>query len=60
MQDLQDQLGLTYLFITHDLSVVKHLSDHIMAQGKTGSGKLVLYSTVYDDEYNMLTPKVSW
>ncbi len=30
MQDLQDQLGLTYLFITHDLSVVKHLSDHIM------------------------------
>lgn len=30
MQDLQDQLGLTYLFITHDLSVVKHLSDHIV------------------------------
>lgn len=30
MQDLQDRLGLTYLFITHDLSVVKHLSDHIM------------------------------
>lgn len=30
MQDLQDKLGLTYLFITHNLSVVKHLSDHIM------------------------------
>lgn len=30
MQDLQEQLGLTYLFITHNLSVVKHLSDHIV------------------------------
>ena len=30
MQDLQEQLGLTYLFITHDLSVVKHLSDRIV------------------------------
>lgn len=30
MQDLQEDLGLTYLFITHDLSVVKHLSDNIV------------------------------
>lgn len=30
MQDLQEQLGLTYLFITHDLSVVKHLSERIV------------------------------
>ncbi|MDR1903492.1 MAG: ATP-binding cassette domain-containing protein [Treponema sp.] len=30
MQDLQDELGFTYLFITHDLSVVKHLSDDIL------------------------------
>lgn len=30
MQDLQKQLGLTYLFITHNMSVVKHLSDNIM------------------------------
>lgn len=30
MQDLQEKLGLTYLFITHNLSVVKHLSDRIM------------------------------
>lgn len=30
MQDLQDKMGLTYLFITHNLSVVKHLSDSIM------------------------------
>ena len=30
MQDLQDNLGLTYLFITHDLSVVKYISDDIL------------------------------
>ena len=29
MKDLQDQMGLTYIFITHDLSVVKHMSNHI-------------------------------
>lgn len=29
MQDLQEEFGLTYMFITHDLSVVKHFSDDI-------------------------------
>ena len=29
MEDLQDELGLTYLFITHDLSVGHHFSDDI-------------------------------
>ena len=29
MMDLQDEMGLTYLFITHDLSVVKHISNEI-------------------------------
>ena len=30
MQDLQDNLDLTYLFITHDLSVVKYVSNDIL------------------------------
>ncbi len=29
MMDLQSELGLTYLFVAHDLSVVKHISDRI-------------------------------
>lgn len=30
MQDLQNEKKLTYLFITHDLSVVRHMSDYIL------------------------------
>lgn len=29
LMDLQEEMGLTYMFITHDLSVVKHISDEI-------------------------------
>ncbi len=38
MRDLQKELGLTYLFISHDLSVVRYLSDRI---GVMYLGKLV-------------------
>lgn len=30
LMDLEDELGLTYMFVTHDLSVVKHISNKIM------------------------------
>ena len=30
LMDLQDNKGLSYMFITHDLAVVKHISDQIM------------------------------
>ena len=29
LQDLQQERGLTYMFVTHDLSVVRHISDNI-------------------------------
>jgi peptide/nickel transport system ATP-binding protein len=38
MRDLQRQMGLTYLFISHDLAVVRYLSNHI---GVMYLGKLV-------------------
>ena len=40
LMDLQEQLGLTYMFVTHDLSVVKHISTNIMV---TYLGKCVEY-----------------
>lgn len=30
LMDLQSEMDLTYMFVTHDLSVVRHISDHIM------------------------------
>ena len=29
MMDLQDEMGLTYMFVTHNLSVIKHISNNI-------------------------------
>ena len=30
LRDLQEELGITYLFIAHDLAVVEHISDEVV------------------------------
>ena len=40
LRDLQDEMGLTYLFIAHDLAVVEHMSDNIIVMNR---GRIVEY-----------------
>lgn len=52
-EDLQEKLGLTYLFIAHDLSVVKHISNRI---GVMYLGKLVELADSYELTFHSVHP----
>lgn len=51
--DLRERLGLTYLFISHDLSVVRHISDYV---GVMYLGSMVEYGKKKDIFNNKLHP----
>lgn len=53
LKDLQDELNLTYIFISHDLSVVKFISDQIAVMNK---GKIVEYNDSEEIYRNPQTP----
>ncbi|GAB3926923.1 dipeptide ABC transporter ATP-binding protein [Microlunatus endophyticus] len=53
MEDLQSRLGLTYMFISHDLSVVEHISDRVAVMYV---GRVVEIGTTADLFYNPKHP----
>jgi len=53
LEDLQDEFGLTYLFIAHDLSMVRHISDRI---GVMYLGKMMEITTADELYENALHP----
>ncbi len=53
LEDMQQEMGLTYLFIAHDLSVVRHISSRI---GVMYLGSLVELAESYELNRNPLHP----
>ncbi len=51
LQEIQDRMGLAYVFIAHDLSVVRHISDHVAVMYL---GRIVEYGT-REEIYNRPT-----
>ncbi|MEO5618496.1 MAG: ABC transporter ATP-binding protein, partial [Candidatus Eisenbacteria bacterium] len=49
LRDLQRQMGLTYLFVAHDLAVVKHLSDRVAVMYLGRIVELAASETLYRD-----------
>ncbi|MGI8398212.1 ABC transporter ATP-binding protein (plasmid) [Agrobacterium deltaense] len=49
LQDLQDEFDLTYLFISHDMSVVRHVSDTIAVMQKGRIVETGLAADVFDN-----------
>jgi peptide/nickel transport system ATP-binding protein len=58
LNDLKDEFGFTYIFISHDLSVVHYMSDHLAVLNK---GEIVEYgeaSSVYQNPREAYTKKL--
>jgi len=55
LQDLQDEYGMSYIFISHDLSVVKYISDQVMVMQAGRVVELADSDQLYRDPHHPYT-----
>lgn len=55
LADLQDELDLTYLFITHDLAVVRMIADHVCVMEKGRVVEQGLVTDIFENPYEEYT-----
>ncbi len=58
LQDLQEQLGVAYLFIAHDLAVVEHVSDHVIVMHRGKIVEAAPAEAIYSDPQHDYTKKL--
>ena len=58
LQDLQVELGLTYLFIAHDLAVVEHMSDQVLVMYRGKIVESASAESIYENPQHDYTKKL--
>jgi peptide/nickel transport system ATP-binding protein len=58
LRELQQEMGLTYIFISHDLAVVKHISDRMMVMNKGKIEEIGFPDEIYNNPKAEYTKKL--